>query len=107
MKVNQAKLKSMLWKISKGEIASQEAAEELDITVRHLNRLMKEAGVKRPVGKRKQEMAMTVLRRAARLGATQAFVQGIVTKERAAEVAGVSIRTIERLAQRLRKGKDL
>ena len=107
MKVTKIKLKSVLWRISKGEIASQEAAEELEITVRHLNRLMLANGVKRPAGKRKQEMALTVLRRAARLGATQAFVGGIVTKERAAEVAGVSIRTIERLAQRLREGKDL
>lgn len=87
--------------IQAGTIKSKDAAAALGIGMRQLNRLTKKAKIHRPLGIRREKEGQTILRKAVKKGATEAYMQGIITKYRAAEIADVAVRTIERWAEKL------
>lgn len=90
-----------LEQIKAGTIKSKDAATALGITTRHLNRFTKAAGVSRPEGARKGKEAKTILRNALIKGCAEAYLKGVLSKKRAADMAEVSMRTIERWADKL------
>lgn len=94
----------MLKRIGAGVIKTSDAAEHLGITVRHLNRLMLNAGVERPCGLRSIMDREAEERREAKQIAALAVIKGVWSVEYAAQQANASTRTIARWVERLKSG---
>lgn len=93
------KLEAILDRIASGEISRSDAAAKLEISVRHVNRLMRARGVKRPESPTHQKAAEVEVKRQVKQAAAYAVFNGEMTIEDAAQQAECSERTIYRLLE--------
>lgn len=102
-----ARRSAVLEKIAKGTISRKLAADRLEVSERHVNRLMKASGVRRPPSAQRQsrnEARLTAqARREMRARAAKAHVARQCSIEQAALQAGCSIRTIYRWVEKMKK----
>jgi DNA-binding NtrC family response regulator len=94
------KLAAVLDNIGQGKVSRSDAAEKLDISERHLNRLMKAHAVTRPPSPAHARAEDVEIRRQVRQAAALAVHNREMTIESAAEAAGCSERTLYRLLER-------
>jgi predicted HTH domain antitoxin len=100
--VKNAALARVMRKIAQGRISRAEAARLLACSERHVNRLMREHGVRRPPGQSRGRSLQAEVRRMARELAAALFMRGGVSVERAAQRGGCSVRTIHRWVAKLK-----
>ena len=91
--------------ISKGEIQTGEAAKQLGINSRQMNRLMLRYKITRPVGARLREKSEAAQRKQARADLAKLVNRGKVSKEQAMQWLGVCERTVERYCELVANGK--
>ena len=93
-------LKKVLRAISKNEMTRDDAAAELEVSARQVNRLMQRYDVKRPPGATHKARAAAAKRKETRLRVQEctlaAIAAGALTVEEAVKAAKVSERTIYR-----------
>jgi AraC-like DNA-binding protein len=102
-----ARRSAVLEKIAKGKISRKLASDRLEISERHVNRLMKAHGIRRPPSAHRQSRHDARLtaqaRRETRARAAKAHLAKQCSVEQAALQAGCSIRTIYRWAEKMMK----
>lgn len=97
MKAAQKKtLKTLLKQIKQGQIKTKDAAATLSVSARHFNRLMLEANVTRPEGKRKVQDEAALAKKAKKVQAMHDILSGKYTLAKAAVLAECSERTLIR-----------
>ena len=104
-----AKLDKVLDRISRGRISRGEAAGQLEVSERTVNRVMKRHGIERPVSQaqlRRKVTAEAARDRRAELEAVAGRVlYRRLTAEEAARLSGVSLRTMFRWVSRVKSTK--
>lgn len=101
-------LAQVMRRIAQDAITRAAAAKRLGVSERHVNRLMRRNGVKRPArpkSSRHGERVTAQARRAAKERAARAALAGQCTVENAAMQAGCSPRTMYRWVKKLEKQK--
>lgn len=101
--MNKKKLATVLRKIAAGSLSRSTAAAELEISERHVNRIMRLYGVRRPKSAYHARRAGAGSRREDRARAARQVINGQFTHEQAALAAGCSVRTVYRWAKKLTK----
>lgn len=97
------RLEAILDKIASGEISRSAAAIKLEISNRHVNRLMRTRGVKRPPSPTHARAAEAEIRRQVKQAAAYAVFNGEMDVEAAAKYADCSERTIYRLLETIHR----
>ncbi len=105
--MNKRTLKYVMRSIAAGMISRASAAARLEISERHVNRLMKEHGVARPPSEAAQLRAgrrlLAQARRVLRAQEVAAVLEGRRTLEQAARAGKCSVRTMYRWVAKAKK----
>jgi transposase len=96
-------LSDILRRIASGDLKRYEAAAELGVSERQVNRYMRRYNVARPKGRVPDLRAQAKKRREAKEAAAKKAVAGQLSVEAAAKQADVSVRTMYRWVEKLRK----
>jgi hypothetical protein len=99
---------STLDKIREGKVSRAEAAELLEVSLRHVNQMMEAWGVQKPIGEKRVRREQADIKWSVRQKFAIDYIAGATTIEDAAEATQLSVRQMRRwVSQLLQKHYDM